>query len=204
MSNTIKYGDAIALQNNAPNWSWAGGFLATSTPDATPYSKFHTITVDSPTLRGEKVLKSAVGMWRVLSGQGKPLGTEIQNNDIILLKGLNECDGGLLAVYGDVNLAGVLYRVNTSLLDPAKSPALNWKIILKTNSPDGKIRENDPVSLINQYQPGTSFLSTAYEDHNPNEKYFVYTSVDASRKENTGYWRFSLVAQDPCPDAVKN
>ena len=204
MSNTIKYGDAIALQNNAPNWSWAGGFLATSTPDATPYSKFHTITVDSPTLRGEKVLKSAVGMWRVLSGQGKPLGTEIQNNDIILLKGLNECDGGLLAVYGDVNLAGVLYRVNTSLLDPAKSPALNWKIILKTNSPDGKIRENDPVSLINQYQPGTSFLSTAYEDHNPNEKYFVYTSVDASRKENTGYWRFSLVAQDPCPDDVKN
>ena len=204
MSNTIKYGDAIALQNNAPNWSWAGGFLATSTPDATPYSKFHTITVDSPTLRGEKVLKSAVGMWHVLSGQGKPLGTEIQNNDIILLKGLNECDGGLLAVYGDVNLAGVLYRVNTSLLDPAKSPALNWKIILKTNSPDGKIRENDPVSLINQYQPGTSFLSTAYEDHNPNEKYFVYTSVDASRKENTGYWRFSLVAQDPCPDDVKN
>ena len=101
-------------------------FLATPTPDATPHSKFNTVTVDTPTLRGEKILKSSAGMWRVLSGQGKPLGTDIQNNDIILLKGLNECDGSLLAVYDDVNLDEVMYRANTSTqLQP---PRLTGKI----------------------------------------------------------------------------
>lgn len=199
MSNlVIKYGDAISLQNHCQNWS--GGYLATSNPDKTPGSRFNTVTVTTPSLRGEKVLKSAVGFWRVLSCEGKSAGTEVKNNDIVVLKGLNECDGGLLAVYGDVNQCEtphVYYRANTSNLDPSAAPALRWKIVMQTASQDGKIRESDPIFLINQYTPGTSFLDTAYNAHYDGELYLVYTSIEESRKYNTGLWRMNHVT-DPC------
>ena len=58
--------------------------------------------------------------------------------------------------------------------------------------------------LIKHSQPGTSFLSTAYEAHYSGERYFVYISVDVNRKDNTGYWRIRLAAQNPCSHDVKN
>lgn len=207
MSNSvIKYGDAISLQNNYNDWN--GGYLAIATPDNIDnWTKYITLTVDTPYLRSEKGPNQAIGLWQILPLNATPDGAKVKSGDIITLKSLYVCDGGWLAVYNDASLAShpnALYRANTSKLEPAVAQALQWQIIIPGASSGTALTENEPVVLINQFKDKTSSHGPSFLDINlvpkagdTGERYFTFTSEDESRKKTTGMWRINCVP-NPC------
>lgn len=208
MSNSvIKYGDAISLQNNFANGK--NGYLAVGPADfadPTTHVKWTTVTVKTPTLRGEQTPNMAVGLWQVLHIDGTSDGAEVKSGDMVALKNLHACDGSWLGAYNDASLANhpnALYRANTRTFEVPSKPAVQWQISIPDELPGTSVTENKLVILVNQFTStphGTSFLDINLDlkaDEKIGEGYFVFTSEDESRKNTTGLWRINC-AQNPC------
>ncbi|WP_235525457.1 hypothetical protein [Photorhabdus heterorhabditis] len=79
MDNVLKYGDTVTILNSYKNWS--GGYLSVFGNGNKPGTKYSVVTVDSS-------LAIHGGIWRIESATEKLVGSEVINNDIILLYNL--------------------------------------------------------------------------------------------------------------------
>ncbi|MFD0707141.1 fucose-binding lectin II [Photorhabdus akhurstii] len=189
MDNIIRYGDTVKMLNSYQNWD--GGYLCVYGIDDRPGAKYNVVTAIPS-------YANSVGIWRIESGTGKSIGSEIINNDIILLRNLYLCDGGYLTCYG---LAGneaptEIYRVNASDINIHPKVTMLWSINQQAVSPDGKITEEGIFALFNQYDK-RGFLDTYGQAPFPDSKYQVFTSGSTPRLPDTGLWRMEKI-NDPC------
>ncbi|MCE1782487.1 hypothetical protein LWT85_27310, partial [Enterobacter hormaechei] len=90
---------------------------------------------------------------RIESGTGKPIGSEVINNDTILLHNLYQCDGGYLAHYALSSQQvpeGEIYPIHTSDKN-IRPETLEWIIYSDMPSIDGKIKEDESITLYNRW-----------------------------------------------------
>ncbi|WP_243465089.1 hypothetical protein [Photorhabdus temperata] len=131
----------MTILNSYKNWS--GGYLSVFGNGNKPGTKYAVVTVDAS-------LAIYGGAWRIESATEKSAGSEIMNNDIILLHNLYYCDGGYLRYYNVVDQyeqSTEVHQVYTS--DIRKRASLEWVIYCETTLPNGNIREGDSLSLYN-------------------------------------------------------
>ncbi|WP_445373916.1 fucose-binding lectin II [Photorhabdus tasmaniensis] len=197
MDNVIRYGDTVKILNSYQNWN--GGYLSVYQNDTRPGAKHNVVTV-TPSY------SNPGGIWRIESGTGKPIGSEIINNDTILLHNRYNCDGGYLACYGNADPQKEIpeiYRVNTSDINLHPKSTMLWYINQHSISQDGKITEAGIYALFNRYET-RGFLDTHGDATFPNSKYQVLTSGSTRRLPGTGLWKLEKVT-DPCsPDKPSN
>nr|WP_238399279.1 hypothetical protein [Photorhabdus bodei] len=189
MDNVLKYGDTVTILNSYKNWS--GGYLSVFGNGNKPGTKYGVVTVDAS-------LAIYGGAWRIESATGKSVGSEIINNDIILLHNLYYCDGGYLRYYDVVDQNEQLteiHQVYTS--DIRKRATLEWAIYCETTPPNENIREGDSISLYNRWG-NKGFLDTHNHAGDTGSLYQVFMSNNAARKSHTGLWKMAKV-NDPCP-----
>ncbi|WP_448512308.1 fucose-binding lectin II [Photorhabdus laumondii] len=189
MANILKYGDTVKILNSFRNWD--GGYLSVYGEDKRAGAKYNVVTV-TPSY------SNPGGIWRIESGTGKSVGSEIINNDTILLRNLYLCDGGYLTCYGEAgNEAPTeIYRVNTSDINIYSKTAMLWTINQRAVSLDGRITEEGIFALFNLYNQ-KGFLDTCNDATFPNSKYQIFTSGSTPRLPYTGLWRMEKV-NDPC------
>ncbi|NHB96140.1 fucose-binding lectin II [Photorhabdus stackebrandtii] len=196
MDNILRYGDTVKILNSFQNWD--GGYLSVYHNDDRPGAKHNVVTVIPS-------FSNPGGIWRIESGTGKPIGSEIINNNVILLHNLYQCNGSYLTCYGDAgNEAPTeIYRVNTSDIKLHSKAAMLWSINQQNVSQDGKITDEGIFALFNRYDK-RGFLDTCNYATFPNSKYQVFTSGSTPRLPHTGLWKMEKV-NDPCaPDKPSN
>ncbi|MEK9497352.1 fucose-binding lectin II [Photorhabdus sp. P32] len=189
MDNILRYGDTIKLLNRYQNWE--GGYLSVYGDDNRPGAKHKVVTVVPS-------FSNAGGIWRIESGTGKPIGSEIINNEVILLHNLYQCDGGYLSCYERTGSEAPpeLYRVNTSDINIHTKAAMLWSINQQAISQDGRITEEGVFAFFSQYEL-RGFLDIHGDATLVNSKYQVFSSGAAQRLRGTGLWRIEKV-NDPC------
>ncbi|WP_323835821.1 fucose-binding lectin II [Photorhabdus africana] len=189
MDNIIRYGDTVKMLNSYKNWE--GGYLSVYGEDKRAGAKYGVLTI-------EPAFSNLGGIWRIESGIGKSVGSEIINNDIILLHNLYKCDGGYLTCYGEAGDTAPpeLYQVNTSDINLYPKTTMLWYINQQNISRDGRITEEGIFALFNRYNQ-RGFLDTHGDATFPNTKYQVFSSKTTTRLPGTGLWRMEKV-NDPC------
>ncbi|MCC8421136.1 fucose-binding lectin II [Photorhabdus thracensis] len=190
MDNVIRYGDTVKILNNYQNWD--GGYLSVYHNDTRPGAKHNVVTV-TPSYSN-----LGGGIWRIESGTGKPIGSEIINNDTILLHNLYQCDGGYLTCYSEAGSEAPteIYKVNTSDINLHAKTTMLWLINQQNVSQDGRITEEGIFALFNRYDK-KGFLNTCNHATFANSKYQVFTSGSTPRLPYTGLWKMEKV-NDPC------
>ncbi|TNH44888.1 fucose-binding lectin II [Photorhabdus luminescens] len=190
MANILKYGDTVKILNSFRNWD--GGYLSVYGKSGISDGKHTVITTIA-----------AGTFWRIESGTGKPVGSEVINNDTILLHNLYQCDGGYLGHYQSPNQQvpeGEIYPIHTSDKN-IRPETLEWIIYSDMPSIDGKIKEDESITLYNRW--GTrGFLDTSGWVGTPETVCHVYTSANNLRKPYTGLWKMTQV-KDPCLPVTK-
>ncbi|NHB94127.1 hypothetical protein [Photorhabdus cinerea] len=189
MDNILKYGDTVTILNSYKNWS--GGYLSVFGNGNKPGTKYSVVTVDSS-------LAIHGGIWRIESATEKLVGSEVINNDIILLYNLYYCDGGYLRYYDVVDQyeqSKEIHHVYTS--DIRKKSTLEWVIYCETTPLNGNIREGEGISLYNRWG-NKGFLDTHNHAGGSGSLYQVFMSNNTARKSQTGLWKMARVS-NPCP-----
>lgn len=185
MANILKYGDTVKILNSYRNWD--GGYLSVYGTSGISDGKYAVITTPH-----------AGSFWRIESGTGKPIGNEVINNDVILLHNLYQCNGGYLGYYESSSQQvpeGEIYPIHTSDIN-IRPATLEWIIYSDMPSIDGKIKEDESITLYNRW--GTKgFLDTSGWVELPDTLFHVYTSANNFRKPYTGLWKMTQV-KDPC------
>ncbi|MFD9122335.1 hypothetical protein ACFU6M_13600 [Streptomyces bottropensis] len=182
MSNELKYGDRIHLQNGYNNWQ--GGYLDTNGHASNSGAKYEVSTTDTPN-RG-----TGTGTWEVLSASGKPAGTAVVTGDLIYLRNLYGGDGGYLDTNNhattDQKNAGGKYDVSTSQNRDRAEGTGRWRIFAQTSSPlDQSVRVGDTVHLFNTYDDNGGFLETNHNSTASGGKYDVCTNGYYNRSNST-------------------
>ncbi|MEV0604265.1 hypothetical protein AB0I82_33900 [Streptomyces sp. NPDC050315] len=187
MTDVLKYGDRVHIQNGYNGWK--GGYLDTNgSSSAGAGAMYGVCTADSPTR------DKGTGTWELLSAAGKKAGDPVRSGDVIHLRNLYN-DGGYLDTNGGAasgQTAAAQYDVSTNKeKDRADSGTASWRIFAQTSAPaDGAVRVNDVVILWNLYASTGSFLETNGGNPSPNQgKYDVCTSTYWNRSSNVGDWR---------------
>jgi hypothetical protein len=182
VSNELKYGDRIHLQNGYNNWQ--GGYLDTNGHASNSGAKYEVSTTDTPN-RG-----TGTGTWEILSASGKPAGTAVVTGDLIYLRNLYGGDGGYLDTNNhattDQKNAGGKYDVSTSQNRDRAEGTGRWRIFAQTSSPlDQSVRVGDTVHLFNAYDDNGGFLETNHNSAASGGKYDVCTNGYYNRSNST-------------------
>ncbi|MCA6221231.1 fucose-binding lectin II [Photorhabdus antumapuensis] len=193
MADIIKYGDTIRILNGYNNWQ--GGYLSTYGNNDIPGAKHSVLTV-APSF------SDLGGIWRIKSGTGKAIGSEIINDDIILLHNLSFCDGGYLGYYDGPNQpvpSGEIYPIITSDINTYSPKTLEWIIYCETPySTKENIIEGAIISLYNRWG-NKGFLNSYGNANKPNTLYGVSLSGNSTRKTiKVDQWKMEKI-NDPCP-----
>jgi hypothetical protein len=179
----LKYGDKVHLQNGYANWN--GGYLDACGHARVP-SKYGVFTSDS------KYRDGGSGTWEIVSVTGKAVGAEVLIGDAIHLRNLYAGNGGYLDVCGHANCGGNKYLVFTSDSTNRDGGSGSWRIYAGASSPaDSKVREGDPVHLLNGYANWQGGYLDACGHAPAPSKYGVSTSNSTNRDSGSGTWKFS-------------
>ncbi|ANB77135.1 hypothetical protein AYM40_34050 [Paraburkholderia phytofirmans OLGA172] len=190
MASVVLYGDLLHFLNGFQNFD--GGYLDSCGLADLPASKLNVVTATTPNRDGHS------GTWRIESAEGKAFGSEVKSCDSVYLFNLHQGDGGYL---GTNNIANPpeLYRVVTANKSERPNDVLTWRLIVEsTEGYDGKLREDNVVRLLNDYDNTRGgFLDSCENSTHPNTRYQVFTSVLSNRGVNfdpshmTGLWKVS-------------
>ncbi|RSO07041.1 hypothetical protein DMH18_26795 [Streptomyces sp. WAC 06783] len=190
MSNELKYGDKVFIQNGYTTVS--GGYLDVSSESSSlGYGAIHRVATAPTATRAP-----GSGAWEIV-----PAGTnsgQIKSGDLIHLR--NSSDNGYLDTNTSADPArqqstGAVYNVSTNKdSDRAGQGTATWRVFAMTSAPlDQFVRVNDPILLWNVYANGSFLEINAGKAAPPGGTYDVVTNAYWNRGDNVSIWRLAKV-----------
>lgn len=175
---TLTYGTLYRIQNGYGGWK--GGYLDTRGEGC----EDNYLCVSTATSFDRD---NGSGTWQILSATGKAEGEPVLANDLIYLLNKYQDDGGYLDTRGE-GCESNLLCVSTAKTSNRDQGSGTWRII--TDSPGGKVQEDELVHLLNGYADFTGgFLDTRGSGCESN-LLCVSTSATWNRDSGSTHWRF--------------
>ncbi len=187
LSNELKYGDAVTLQNGFANWT--GGYLEVNRPGK-PSGSVYGVDTDSTATRD-----ALSGTWKIASASGKADGATVTSGDLVfLVSQYNISTPTYLDVSTGAGYSSGKYGVSTAAKQNRDGYSGEWFLFAETSSsPDGAIRAGDVVHILSNYGTANGGrLETMGPAPAPaTGLHGVYTNDYSNRDNGSGSWRFA-------------